>query len=415
MKILIIGKGGREHAIAWKIKQSPLVSEIFIAPGNDGMKAQFNCIPIGESHTDQLLEFALKNKVDLTIVGPEAVLMNGLVDQFQQHGLTLFSPIKGAAMVEGSKDFAKRLMQKYGIPTAQYATFSDYDEAKAYLDRVGAPIVIKYDGIAAGKGVVVASTIEVAEQALKEMLLDRKFGDGEVIIEQFLEGPEFSLMALVHGEKVVPLVVAQDHKRAYDGDQGPNTGGMGAYTPVPLISESVVQDAVEKIMKPMAQAMVQEGIPFTGVLYGGLILTSSGPQVIEFNARFGDPETEVILPKMKSDLVEIILELLKGRTPEIEWDSRFYLGVVLASKGYPGSFTKGEKIQGLEKVTNPLFHMGTEFKDGKWCNSGGRVLLIVGKGETIETAQQDAYRGVAQINAPSLFYRTDIGYQAMKT
>lgn len=287
MKILIIGKGGREHAIAWKIKQSPLVSEIFIAPGNDGMKAQFNCIPIGESHTDQLLEFALKNKVDLTIVGPEAVLMNGLVDQFQQHGLTLFSPIKGAAMVEGSKDFAKRLMQKYGIPTAQYATFSDYDEAKAYLDRVGAPIVIKYDGIAAGKGVVVASTIEVAEQALKEMLLDRKFGDGEVIIEQFLEGPEFSLMALVHGEKVVPLVVAQDHKRAYDGDQGPNTGGMGAYTPVPLISESVVQDAVEKIMKPMAQAMVQEGIPFTGVLYGGLILTSSGPQVIEFNAQIG--------------------------------------------------------------------------------------------------------------------------------
>lgn len=415
MKILIIGKGGREHAIAWKIKQSRLVSEIFIAPGNDGMKAQFNCVPIGESHTDQLLEFALKNKVDLTIVGPEAVLMNALVDQFQQHGLTLFSPTKGAAMVEGSKDFAKRLMQKYGIPTAQYSTFSDYDEAKAYLDRVGAPIVIKYDGIAAGKGVVVAPTIDVAEQALKEMLLDRKFGDGEVIIEQFLEGPEFSLMALVHGEKVVPLVVAQDHKRAYDGDQGPNTGGMGAYTPVPLISESVVQDAVEKIMKPMAHAMVQEGIPFTGVLYGGLILTSSGPQVIEFNARFGDPETEVILPKMKSDLVEIILELLNGKTPEIEWDSRFYLGVVLASKGYPGSFTKGEEIQGLEKVTNPLFHMGTEFKDGKWYNSGGRVLLIVGRGETIEAAQQDAYQGVAQINAPNLFHRTDIGYQAMKT
>ncbi|MEG1555241.1 MAG: phosphoribosylamine--glycine ligase, partial [Bacteroidales bacterium] len=313
MKILIIGRGGREHAIAWKIAQSNLVTQIFVAPGNDGMKQHFDLVDIDEKDNAKLLQFALDHQIDLTIVGPEVALLNGLVDDFKKNELPIFGPTKAAAMIEGSKQFAKELMEKYHIPTAAFATFATYPEAKAYLAKTGAPIVIKYDGLAAGKGVVVAQTMEEADQALQDMLLDTKFGEGKVVIEEFLEGPEFSLLALVNGEQVVPLVIAQDHKRAYDQDKGPNTGGMGAYSPVSIIPEKVIKESVEKIMKPVAKAMINEGYSFCGVLYGGLILTQTGPKVIEFNARFGDPETEVVLPKMKSDLVQHILDLLAHR------------------------------------------------------------------------------------------------------
>jgi phosphoribosylamine--glycine ligase len=414
MKVLVVGRGGREHAIAWKVAQSDLVTDLFVAPGNDGMKSQFSCVPIDELDSQALIEFVQKNQVDLTIVGPESALMNGLTDQFELHNLKIFAPTKKAANIEGSKQFAKEIMVKYNIPTAQFATFDNYQQAKTYLDKVGAPIVVKYDGLAAGKGVVVALTTQEADLALQDMLLNAKFGDGKVILEQFLEGPEFSLMALVHGETVLPLSIAQDHKRAWDGDQGPNTGGMGAYSPVPVIPQEMIDLAVETVMKPAAKAMVAEGNPFTGILYGGLILTANGPQVIEFNARFGDPETEVVLPKMKSDLVKVILDLLEGVETKIEWHDQCYVGVVLASKGYPNGFEKGIEITGLDQVPNTVFHMGTSFKDGKWLNNGGRVLFVVGEGKTLREAQENAYQGISFIQSPALFFRKDIGWQALQ-
>lgn len=414
MKILVVGRGGREHAIAWKIAQSKRVTELYVAPGNDGMNSQYLGVNINETDVDGLVEFVKKQQIDLTIVGPESALMEGIVDQFQANQLKIFGPTQKAAMIEGSKEFAKDLMTKYQIPTADYKTFTDYSEAVAYLDQKGAPIVVKYDGLAAGKGVVVAMTYNEALTALQEMLLDAKFGEGKVILEEFLEGPEFSLMALVNGEKVIPLAIAQDHKRAFDGDQGPNTGGMGAYSSVPIIPDEMIKQAVETIMKPTAQAMVSEGTPFTGVLYGGLILTKDGPKVIEFNARFGDPETEVVLPKMKSDLVEVILDLLEGKGNEIEWHDQFFLGVVLASKGYPNSFEKGIEIKGLDQINSTVFHMGTSLKEGKWVNNGGRVLFVVGEGNTLQEAQNKAYEVVANITSEALFFRKDIGWQAIK-
>lgn len=414
MKILVVGRGGREHAIAWKVAQSKRVTELYVAPGNDGMNSQYLGVNINETDVDGLVEFAKKQKIDLTIVGPESALMEGIVDQFQQNNLKIFGPTQKAAMIEGSKEFAKDLMTKYQIPTADYKTFTQYQDAVAYLDQKGAPIVVKYDGLAAGKGVVVAMTYEEALTALQDMLLHTKFGEGKVILEEYLEGPEFSLMALVNGEKVIPLAIAQDHKRAFDGDQGPNTGGMGAYSSVPIIPEEMIQQAVETIMKPTAQAMVTEGTPFTGILYGGLILTKEGPKVIEFNARFGDPETEVVLPKMKSDLVEVILDLLDGKVDEIKWHQNYFLGVVLASKGYPNSFEKGIEIKGLDQVQSTVFHMGTAWKDGKWVNNGGRVLFVVGEGKTLQEAQNKAYEVVANITSEALFFRKDIGWQAIK-
>ena len=414
MKVLVVGRGGREHAIAWKIAQSKLVNEIYIAPGNDGMDSSFIRVPIQETDIKSLIAFASEHKIDLTIVGPESSLMEGIVDQFQQHQLKIFGPSQAAAQIEGSKEFAKGLMSKYNIPTAQYATFTDYEEAIQYLNQKGAPIVVKYDGLAAGKGVVVATTYDEAKNALQDMLLDSKFGEGKVIMEDFLEGPEFSLMALVNGEIVLPLSIAQDHKRAFDGDLGPNTGGMGAYTSVPIIPDEMVDFAVEVIMKPTAHAMVKEGTPFIGILYGGLILTSDGPKVIEFNARFGDPETEVVLPKMKSDLFEIILDLLEGKKRSIEWHDHFFLGVVMASKGYPETFEKGIEINGLDQINSTIFHMGTAFKNGKWVNNGGRVLFVLGEGTTLQEAKYQAYRAINNIHSEALFCRTDIGWQAIK-
>ena len=420
MKVLIVGRGGREHAIAWKVAQSTLVSELFVAPGNEGMLLLNNTsnvpvhrVALDENNTEALLAFAQEHHVDLTIVGPEAALMNGIADEFQKAGLRIFAPTKAAACIEGSKQFAKELMKKYNIPTAKYRTFEDYDDAKAHLDEVGAPIVIKYDGLAAGKGVVVAMTAEEADAALKDMLLDNHFGKGKVVMEEYLQGPEFSLLTLVDGDQVIPLAIAQDHKRAYDGDKGPNTGGMGAYSPVPVIPQEQVEWAVEHIMKPAAKAMVAEGCPFCGVLYGGLMLTKEGPKVIEFNARFGDPETEVVLPKMKSDLVEVIMDLMEHKETKAEFYSDAFLGVVLAAKGYPGSYDKGIEIRNLEAVKQTVFHMGTMQKDGQWLSNGGRVLFVVGKGATLREAREDAYSGVRAIDAPGLFYREDIGWQAI--
>lgn len=417
MKVLVIGRGGRENAIAWKISQSELVSQIYVAPGSPGIEKSLpgvSCIDIDENNTTGLLDFAIKQHIDLTIIGPEIPLMNGLADEFLKNNLPVFGPVKASAMIEGSKQFAKLLMQKYNIPTADFATFGDYTSAKDYLEKVGVPIVIKYDGLAAGKGVVVAQTFAEALMALKEMLLDNKFGNGKVVIEEFLEGPEFSLMALVNGEQVVPLIIAQDHKRAYDKDLGPNTGGMGAYTPVPIIPQQAIQDAIEKIMKPAAKALLNEGTPFTGILYGGLILTNSGPKVIEFNARFGDPETEVVLPKMKSDLVKHILDLLAHKIVVPEWHDKAILGVVMASKGYPEKAEKGAPIKGLENVKNIVFHMGTAFKDDSWITNGGRVLFVLGEGITLKEARDNAYEAVYKIESDGLFYRKDIGWQVIE-
>lgn len=416
IKILVIGKGGREHAIAWKIAQSPLAEKVFVAPGNDGMatNSKISLVPIGEGDQEGLLKFALKENIRLVVIGPEGALLNGLSDRFEGEGISVFGPSKAAALLEGSKHFAKEIMKKYHIPTASFEIFSEYHDALAYVKQNPIPIVIKYDGLAAGKGVVVAQSMEEAEKALKEMLLDDKFGKGKVVIEEFLEGPEFSLIALVNGERVEPLVIAQDHKRAYDGDAGPNTGGMGAYTPVPLIPEKEIQKAINTIMKPMAEGMVKEEIPFVGALYGGLILTAAGSKVIEFNVRFGDPETEVILPKMKSDLLQHLLDILHEKPTTIEWHDEVFLGVVMASTGYPESANKGGVIRGLENVENLVFHMGTALKNGEWITDGGRVLFVVGSGKTFKEAQKDAYRGVAQIESESLFYRKDIGYQVIK-
>ncbi|WP_338787766.1 phosphoribosylamine--glycine ligase [Metabacillus sp. FJAT-53654] len=418
MKVLIIGQGGREHALVWKAAQSNLVEEVFVAPGNDGMDELATRVSISESDNHGLLEFAKEKNIDLTIVGPEVPLLNGVVNDFEAAGLKVFGPRKEAALIEGSKNFAKEIMFKYNIPTADYQTFTDLEEAKAYVKEKGAPIVIKADGLAAGKGVTVAETIDVAIDSLTEMLEDGKFGDASssVVVEEFLAGEEFSLMAFVKGEKVYPMVIAQDHKRAYDNDEGPNTGGMGAYSPVPQISEQVVNTAVETILKPAAKALVSEGRSFTGILYAGLILTTDGPKVIEFNARFGDPETQVVLPRLESDLVESLLAILDDKPVELVWTSKAVLGVVLASKGYPNEYEKGQAIGQLTEkhVEAVIFHAGTKKVEDQFVNNGGRVLVVSGYGDTISEAQENAYELVEKIAVPALFYRKDIGNKAIK-
>ena len=420
MRILIIGRGGREHAIAWKMAQSALKPELFIAPGNVGMNtitaqtgAPVTLVSISENETEALRDFALTEHIDLTVVGPEAALANDIATVFTAAGLRIFAPTAAAARIETSKEFAKDLMRKYRIPTAGYRTFEDYDSAKRYLDEQGAPIVIKYDGLAAGKGVVVAMTAEEADNALKDMLLDNRFGEGKVVMEEFLQGPEFSLLALVNGEQVVPLVIAQDHKRAYDGDKGPNTGGMGAYSPVPVIPQAQIDWAVKHIMEPTAKALIAEGCPFCGVLYGGLMLTKDGPKVIEFNARFGDPETEVVLPKLKSDLTQMMLDVLDHKEVNPEFYEDAFLGVVLAAKGYPGSYTKNIPLNDPTGISQQVFCMGVKEEEEMLLSNGGRVIIVVGRGKTLKEAQQDAYQGVEKMAHPDLFYRQDIGWQAV--
>ena len=418
MNVLVIGRGGREHAICRKVKESPKVDKVFVAPGNAGMTDVAELIQIDEASQEKLVEFALANNVGLTIIGPEVPLLEGLADRFAEAGLKAFGPKQKAAEIEGSKAFAKELMQKYNIPTGEYAVFTDYEQAVAYIKEKGAPIVIKADGLAAGKGVTVALTLEDALASIKEMMVDAKFGTASatVVIEEFLEGEEFSLMALVNGEKVTPLEIAQDHKRAFDGDQGPNTGGMGAYSPVEHIGQDTVNTAIETVLKPAAKAMVQEGRSFCGVLYAGLIKTEKGPKVIEFNARFGDPETQVVLPRMTSDLVEVIEKVIDGEEVEINWDEQAMLGVVVASNGYPEQYEKGAVLHGLDKVSSDLFvfHAGTKLgESGEFDTNGGRVLLAGAKANSLKEAQEAVYKGLEHLQCDGVFYRKDIGYKAI--
>ena len=410
MNILIIGRGGREHAIAWKIKQSPLVKKIFVTPGNAGTSSIAQNIEIDELDNEKLLAFALEHTIDLTIVGPETALMNGIVDVFNKHNLLIFGPNKAAATIEGSKKFAKELMMNNGIPTAQYAAFTDNINAKKYVENNTFPIVIKADNLAAGKGVIIAQNKMEAYTAIDSILIDKKFNSSALIIEDFLEGIEFSLMAFVDGENVYPMEIAQDYKRAFDNHLGPNTGGMGAYSPVAVISKEIINEAVEKIMIPTAKAMVAMGKPFTGVLYGGLIYTNQGVKVIEFNARFGDPETEVILPRLNNDLVEIMINILKHKPILLSWDTHQTVGVVMATIGYPDTYKIGDIIKLPHLKNTTIFHMGTTFnKNNELCINGGRVLFIVGKALSKNEARNDVYNTIENIHCNSLFYRKDIG------
>lgn len=408
-KVLVVGGGGRCHAIVKALKRSPRVGKIFCAPGNAGIAEDAECVAIGVEDVDALVKFVGENGIDMTVVGPEAALAAGLVDALEASGHKAFGPTKAAARIESSKEFAKQIMKRHGVPTAGYEAFDDFDAAWEYVKNRPLPAVIKYDGLAAGKGVVVALSYEEAEAALRDMLLDASFGKGRVVVEDFLDGPEFSFMCVVSGRKVYPLAMAQDHKRAYDGDKGPNTGGMGAYSPVPFVTEEVRATALRDIMQRTADAMADEGVPFKGVLYGGLILTADGPKVIEFNARFGDPETEVVLPRLKSDFYDLVEAAVDGRDCATEWSAEAYLGVVLASKGYPGSYKKGVEIKGLDNVDAEVYHMGTKRDGDRILTAGGRVLMVVGKGKNIAEANEAAKAEIAKIDCPELFHRTDIG------
>ena len=415
-KALVIGGGGREHAIVDALSRSTQVGKIYCAPGNAGISAQAECVAIKDTDVESLKNFALENEIDLTVVGPEVALAAGVVDVFKEAGLRIFGPSKAAATIEASKDFAKQLMAKYNIPTAAFETFEDYDAALEYVKKGSFPVVLKYDGLAAGKGVVIPEKLEEADATLKDMLLDDKFGKGKVVVEEFLTGPEFSFMCFVDGYDVYPMTLSQDHKRAYEGDKGPNTGGMGAYSPVPIISDEDLAFSLEKVMKPTAAAMVAEGCPFTGVLYGGLMKTPQGPKVIEFNCRFGDPETEVVLPRLESDIYDIFSAVADHTPmPEIKWKEEVTMGFVMASKGYPGSYEKGYEISGLDTLPEDIrvFHMGTSLKDGKYFTSGGRVLMVVGSGKDLQEAHDKALAAVESIGCENLFYRRDIGWRVL--
>ena len=419
MKVLVIGKGGREHAIAWKLQQSPQVDEVFVASGNDGMTGVATCVPIDETDVEGLIHFVKENAIDLTVVGPEQPLVDGIVNRFQEADLPIFGPSQEAAMLEGSKTFAKDLMTKYHIPTAAYEVFTDYDKAVAYVQKLGTPIVIKADGLAAGKGVTVAVTEQEAFRALDDILNHHHFGSAgaSVVIEEYLTGEEFSLMAFVDGENVYPMVLSQDHKRAFAGDKGPNTGGMGTYSPVPQLPETALNVAMKHIMVPTAKAMLKEGKAFQGVLYAGLMWTSTGPKVIEFNCRFGDPETQVVLPRLQSDLFAVLWSLVQGKVPELVWSDEAACGIVLASKGYPGDYEKGAVIMAPELVEDQalIFHAGTKLKKDQWVTDGGRVLLATCLAPTLAEAIHQARSAIEKRVNDKTFYRNDIGYRALNT
>ena len=420
MKLLVVGSGGREHAIAKKLLESRDVEQVFVAPGNDGMTLDgLDLVNIGISEHSRLIEFAKENDIAWSFIGPDDALAAGIVDDFNQAGLKVFGPSRLAAELEWSKDFAKEIMVKYGVPTAAYGTFSDFEEAKAYIEKQGAPIVVKADGLALGKGVIVAETVEQAVEAAQEMLLDNKFGDSgaRVVIEEFLDGEEFSLFAFVNGDKFYIMPTAQDHKRAYDGDKGPNTGGMGAYAPVPHLPQSVVDQSVETIIKPVLKGMIAEGRPYLGVLYAGLILTADGPKVIEFNSRFGDPETQIILPRLTSDFAQNITDILDKKEPTITWlDEGVTLGVVVASEGYPLDYEKGLHLP--EKTASDIisYYAGVKFAENSrvLLSNGGRVYMLVTTADTVSAAQEKIYDQLEKQDTTGLFYRTDIGSKAVK-
>ena len=406
MKILVIGKGGREHALAWKLNQSPLVDKVYIAPGNPGTAAFGINVDIKDSDIKALADFAEKEKIDLTVVGPETTLALGAADEFEARGLKIFGPRKDVARLESSKDFAKHIMNKYNVPTGAYETFTDFENAKAYVLKHGAPIVIKEDGLKAGKGVTVAMKIEEAVEALE---IAFAIPDNKVVIEEYLDGFEFSLIALAHEDKVIPLEVGQDHKRVFDGDKGPNTGGMGVYSPVRRVTKEIIDASVNEIIRPTLEGLKKEGLPFTGFIFAGIMDTKEGVKTIEFNARFGDPEAEAILPRMESDLVQLILDIMNGKETEVKWSEKTTVGVVLASEGYPASSTSNAEIEiegGMESI---LFHMGTKEENGKLYTNGGRVLIVVAEGDTLAEAKEKAYNDIEKIKCEKLFFRHDIG------
>lgn len=418
LKILVIGSGGREHAICKKLLESPRVSTVFCAPGNAGMKRDgIQLVPITESEHHALIAFAKEQTIDWSFVGPEVPLLNGIVDDFAAAGLLIFGPKKAAALIEGSKDFAKKMMDLYDVPTAAYQTFTDFEQAQAYVKKLGAPIVIKADGLAAGKGVVVAENEAEAISALDEMLNNHKFGasSGKVVVEEFLVGEEFSLMAFVRNQEVYPMVTAQDHKRAFEQDRGPNTGGMGAYAPVPQIADELVAEAVETILKPIAKGLVEQKRAFSGILYAGLIATESGPKVIEFNARFGDPETQVVLQRLESDFAEVIDALVTNRQPEIRWKkSGFHLGTVIAANGYPEAYEKQIPLPDFSAVKDAtIYFAGVEEQKEQLVSAGGRIYLVEAGGETLQEAQAKVYRTLDNLDTSGCFYRKDIGFKGM--
>ena len=420
MKLFVVGSGGREHAIAKKLLESPQVEQVFVAPGNDGMTLDgLNLVDIAISEHSKLIDFAKEHDIAWTFIGPDDALAAGIVDDFNAAGLKAFGPTKAAAELEWSKDFAKEIMVKYGVPTAAYATFSDFEQAKAYIEEQGAPIVVKADGLALGKGVVVAETVDQAVDAAREMLLDNKFGDSgaRVVIEEFLDGEEFSLFAFVNGDTFYIMPTAQDHKRAYDGDKGPNTGGMGAYAPVPHLSDALINQSIETIVKPVLEGMIAEGRPYLGILYAGLIVTAEGPKVIEFNARFGDPETQIILPRLTSDLAQNISDILDQKPTEVTWTDRgVTLGVVVASKGYPLDYEKGVVLP--EKTEDDIitYYAGAKFdeKSRALLSNGGRVYMLVTTADSVKEAQEKIYAQLKNQQTEGLFYRNDIGSKAVK-
>ena len=423
MNVLVIGSGGREHALAWKAAQSADVETVYVAPGNAGtaLEARLENVAIGVGDFAALADFARASNVGLTIVGPEAPLVDGVVDYFAEQGLRCFGPTRGAAQLEGSKAFTKDFLARHNIPTASYGNFTDVDQAVAYLHQVGAPIVIKADGLAAGKGVIVAETTAQAEQAVRDMLSGNAFGDAgcRVVIEEFLEGEEASFIVLVDGDNVLPMATSQDHKRAYNGDRGPNTGGMGAYSPAPVVTPEIDQRIMEQVILPTVRGMAAEGNAYTGFLYAGLMISPDGqPRVIEYNCRFGDPETQPIMMRLQSDLVELCQAAIDGRLNEksTQWDNRAAVGVVLAAGGYPGSYARGEVITGLPAeatADGKVFHAGTAMDGDHVVTSGGRVLCATALGDSVSEAQGKAYQLVEQINWNGVEYRTDIAYRAI--
>jgi len=416
MKVLVIGSGGREHALVWKFAQSSQVKKLYSAPGNPGIAQLAEVVEITADSLEELTIFARSRKIDLTLVGPEAPLAAGLVDLFQKEGLAIFGPTQKAARLESSKAFAKEFMHKYHIPTASYEVFSDHRQALVFIRRANFPLVIKASGLAAGKGAIIVRDKEEAEQTLQEMMVEKVFGQAgeEVVIEDFLEGEELSLMAFCDGKTIVPMRIAQDHKRLLEGDEGPNTGGMGAYAPVPFVSENDLLRLQEKILDPTLQGMQKEGLDYKGVLYAGLIWTSDGPKVLEFNCRFGDPETQAVLPLLKTDLVEICQAVIEQKLLKVtlQWEQAFATCVVLAAEGYPGSYEKGREIRGLDEISSPeglVFHAGTKLSQDKLVTSGGRVLGVTALDDTLEQSIEKAYRIVDKIHFEGMQYRTDIG------
>ena len=421
MKVLVVGGGGREHALIYKIAQSSLVEQIYCAPGNPGIAELAECVHIGAEEIDALCAFAQAEKIDLTVVGPEVPLTMGIVDTFQAAGLEIFGPNKAAAQIEGSKGFSKDLMVRYNIPTAAYRSFTEHTAAVAYIREQGAPIVVKADGLAAGKGVFVAMSEEQAITAVDNIMLDKLFGSAgsSVVIEEFMEGEEASFFAFTDGKNILPLASSQDHKRVNDGDEGPNTGGMGAYSPAPVVTAELYDEIVETIVKPTIAGMAADGCPYSGILYVGLMIKNGQPRVVEYNARFGDPEAQPLLMRMKSDIVPVLQACARGELQQdsIDWHDMSAVCVVMASGGYPAHFAKGFAIKGLNAAAQMedlmVFHAGTALKEGKIVNNGGRVLGVTGLGNTVKSAIDKAYAGVDKISWDGVHFRKDIGARAL--